>query len=59
MLFRLAADALVVAQTAIALLRQQLLPTDRVHGIVTKGGDAAAEFRAVGTVPGEDRVELP
>lgn len=35
-----AADALVVAQTAIALLRQQLLPTDRVHGIVTKGGDA-------------------
>lgn len=35
-----AADALVVAQTAIALMRQQLLPTDRVHGIVTKGGDA-------------------
>jgi amidohydrolase len=36
-----AADALVVAQTAIGLLRQQLLPTDRIHGIVTKGGDAA------------------
>ncbi|MFN8623867.1 MAG: amidohydrolase, partial [Chloroflexota bacterium] len=36
-----AADALVIAQTAIALLRQQLRPTDRVHGIVTKGGDAA------------------
>ncbi len=36
-----AADAMVVAQTAIGLLRQQLLPTDRVHGIVTKGGDAA------------------
>jgi amidohydrolase len=35
-----AADALVVAQTAIGLLRQQLRPTDRVHGIVTKGGDA-------------------
>jgi amidohydrolase len=35
-----AADALVVAQTAIGLLRQHLLPTDRVHGIVTKGGDA-------------------
>jgi amidohydrolase len=35
-----AADALVVAQTAIGLLRQQLLPTDRVHGFVTKGGDA-------------------
>ncbi len=36
-----AADALVVAQTAIGLMRQQLLPTDRVHGFVTKGGDAA------------------
>jgi amidohydrolase len=36
-----AADALVVAQTAIALLRQQLQPGDRVHGIVTKGGDAS------------------
>src|SRR5207245_10466349 len=35
-----AADALVVAQTAIGLLRQQLRSTDRVHGIVTKGGDA-------------------
>ena len=36
-----AADAMVVAQTAIALLRQQMLPSDRVHGIVTKGGEAA------------------
>jgi amidohydrolase len=36
-----AADALVVAQTAIGLLRQQLRPSVRVHGIVTKGGDAA------------------
>ncbi len=35
-----AADALVVAQTAIGLLRQHLRATDRVHGIVTKGGDA-------------------
>ena len=35
-----AADALVVAQSAIGLLRQHLRPTDRVHGIVTKGGDA-------------------
>jgi amidohydrolase len=35
-----AADALVVAQTAIGLLRQHLRPTDRVHGIVTRGGDA-------------------
>jgi amidohydrolase len=35
-----AADALVVAQTAIALLRQHIHHTDRIHGIVTKGGDA-------------------
>jgi amidohydrolase len=35
-----AADAMVVAQTAIGLLRQHLRPTDRVHGIVTHGGDA-------------------
>jgi amidohydrolase len=35
-----AADALVVAQTAIGLLRQQLRRGDRVHGIVTRGGDA-------------------
>jgi len=35
-----AADSLVVAQTAIGLLRQHLRLTDRVHGIVTKGGDA-------------------
>jgi len=36
-----AADALVVAQTAVGLLRQHLRASDRVHGIVTKGGDAA------------------
>src|SRR6059036_3362444 len=35
-----AADALTVAQTAIGLLRQHVRPTDRIHGIVTKGGDA-------------------
>jgi amidohydrolase len=35
-----AADAITVAQTAIGLLRQHLRPTDRVHGIVTKGGEA-------------------
>ena len=35
-----AADALTVAQTAIGLLRQHIRSTDRVHGIVTKGGDA-------------------
>jgi amidohydrolase len=36
-----AADALTVAQTAIGLLRQHLRPGDRVHGIVTRGGEAA------------------
>ncbi len=35
-----AADALTVAQVAIGLLRQHLRSTDRVHGIVTKGGEA-------------------
>jgi len=35
-----AADALTVAQTGIGLLRQHLRQTDRVHGIVTCGGDA-------------------
>jgi amidohydrolase len=35
-----AADALMLAQMGISLLRQQLRPTDRVHGITTKGGDA-------------------
>jgi amidohydrolase len=35
-----AADALTVAQTAIGLLRQYIRPTDRIHGIVIKGGDA-------------------
>jgi amidohydrolase len=35
-----AADAMLIAQTSIGLLRQHILPTDRIHGIVTKGGDA-------------------
>jgi amidohydrolase len=35
-----AADALTVAQTAIGLLRQHIHDTDRIHGIITKGGDA-------------------
>jgi amidohydrolase len=35
-----AADALTVAQTAIGLLRQHIRRTDRIHGIVTDGGDA-------------------
>src|SRR5579864_5214622 len=35
-----AADALTVAQTAIGLLRQHIRSTDRIHGIITKGGAA-------------------
>ncbi len=35
-----AADAFTIAQVAIGLLRQQLLPSTRVHGIITHGGDA-------------------
>jgi amidohydrolase len=36
-----AADAVVVAQVAIGLLRQSLTAGDRVHGIVQSGGDAS------------------
>ena len=35
-----AADAFVVAQVGIGLLRQHLPPLTRVHGIVDKGGEA-------------------
>lgn len=35
-----AGDAVTVAQVAIGLLRQQLLPGQMVHGIVTNGGQA-------------------
>ena len=35
-----AADAQTIAQTAIGLLRQHIHPHNRVHGIVTKGGEA-------------------
>ncbi len=35
-----AADAITVAQVGIGLLRQHIKATDRIHGIVTKGGDA-------------------
>lgn len=37
-----AADAVTIAQVAIGLLRQQILPTDRVSGIVTRAGTAAS-----------------
>jgi amidohydrolase len=35
-----AADALTIAQNAIGLLRQHIKSTDRIHGIITRGGDA-------------------
>lgn len=35
-----AADAFTIAQVAIGLLRQQLPPTVRVHGVMTNGGEA-------------------
>jgi amidohydrolase len=35
-----AADAITVAQTAIGLLRQHIRQSDRIHGIVLKGGEA-------------------
>lgn len=35
-----AADAFTVSQVAIGLLRQHIRGTDRIHGIVTHGGDA-------------------
>lgn len=44
-----AGDALVIAQVAIGLLRQQLPPGILVHGIVTRGGEAA------NIIPGETR----
>jgi hypothetical protein len=35
-----ALDALVLAYQSISVLRQQILPNQRIHGIITKGGDA-------------------
>lgn len=35
-----ALDAFVQAYVNISTLRQQILPTDRLHGIITHGGDA-------------------
>ncbi|MGH2610832.1 MAG: peptidase dimerization domain-containing protein, partial [Tepidiformaceae bacterium] len=47
-----ALDALIQAYNGISAMRQQMRPTDRVHGVITKGGDkpniipdhTAAEF---------------
>ncbi len=57
-----AADALTIAQTAIGLLRQHILPTDRIHGIITNGGEAPnvipALTRARYIVRGETTADL-
>jgi amidohydrolase len=57
-----AADALTIAQTSIGLLRQHILPTQRIHGIVTKGGDAPniipAHTSAEYILRGQTRQEL-
>jgi amidohydrolase len=57
-----ASDAFIVAQVAIGLLRQQLPPTCRVHGIMTHSGDApnAIPDRAEGRwyIRAESLVEL-
>ena len=42
-----AADAITIAQVAVGLIRQHLHPGDQIHGIVTRGGEAA------NIVPGE------
>ncbi len=39
-----ALDALVQVWNGISMMRQQLMPTDRVHGIVTDGGQAVSCF---------------
>lgn len=36
-----ALDALVMAYASISAMRQQIRPTDRVHGVITKGGEKA------------------
>lgn len=39
-----ALDAIVQVWNSVSMMRQQLLPTDRVHGIVTDGGQAVRSF---------------
>jgi amidohydrolase len=57
-----AADALTIAQTSIGLLRQHIKQTDRIHGIITKGGDAPnivpAHTAAKYIIRSENLVEL-
>jgi len=57
-----AADALTLAQAAIGLLRQHIRPSDRIHGIITHGGEAPnivpARSRAKYIIRGETVKEL-
>lgn len=43
-----ALDAVNIAYSSISAMRQQLHTTDRVHGIITKGGDAPNSESGVG-----------
>jgi metal-dependent amidase/aminoacylase/carboxypeptidase family protein len=36
-----ALDAQILAYNSISALRQQLLPTEKIHGIITNGGESA------------------
>lgn len=36
-----ALDAMHISYTAVACMRQHIAPTDRIHGIITKGGEAS------------------
>jgi amidohydrolase len=62
---RNALDAVVQAYTSLAALRQHILPTDRIHGIITDGGQkpnivpdrAAAQFYLRSAEP-ETLIEL-
>jgi metal-dependent amidase/aminoacylase/carboxypeptidase family protein len=54
-----AADALTIAQTAIGLLRQHILPTDRIHGILSMGmRERIPRTRPPGTLCGQTLAEL-
>lgn len=44
-----AADAMTIAQTSIGLIRQHIRPSDRIHGIVTSGGEAFNVIPALAT----------
>lgn len=44
-----AQDALALAYSAVSMLRQQSLPTDQVHGIITSGGASANVIPALAT----------